>query len=69
MMAVQFLERPAGVDELLLWLQQEHYPWTGTFSPDEVQILEPSQTDARMAPQRVSEAEMDDSLEEVYRRA
>jgi hypothetical protein len=68
-MSVQFLERPAGVDELLLWLQQEHCPWTGTFSPDEVQILEPSQTAARMAPQRVSEAEMDDSLEEIYQRA
>ena len=69
LMALQFLERPAGVDELLLWLEQEHCPWTGTFSPDEVQILEPQQTNPRIAPQPVSEADLDDALEEIYHRA
>jgi hypothetical protein len=28
LMAVKFLEQPAGIDAVLNWLEQEHYPWT-----------------------------------------
>jgi len=69
LMAVHFLEMPAGVDELLLWLEQEHCPWTGAFSPSEVQILDPSQTNSSVAPQRASEAEVEESLDRVYQQA
>jgi len=68
LMAVQFLERPLGVDELLLWLEQEHCPWTGTFSPDEIQIIGSSQADAGIVPQPASKAEVEDLLERIYQR-
>lgn len=31
LMAIKFLEQPNGVQELLYWLEQENFPWTGTF--------------------------------------
>jgi hypothetical protein len=30
LMAVKFLEQPVGIDAVLCWLEQEHYPWTVT---------------------------------------
>jgi hypothetical protein len=28
LMAVKFLEEPAGIESVLNWLEMEHYPWT-----------------------------------------
>ena len=64
LVAAKFLERPAGAHELLLWLEQEHFPWTGTLSP-----FAPSEPDRqeRKQPVTATGAEADESLEEIYR--
>jgi hypothetical protein len=29
LVSIQFVDKPEAVSELLLWLEQEHFPWTG----------------------------------------
>ncbi|HEY7680001.1 MAG TPA: PilZ domain-containing protein [Terriglobia bacterium] len=67
LMAVQFLERPAGVGELLLWLEQENCPWTGTFD-GETRAAEPAHTGVATASQ-VRNTEFENSLERLFQQA
>ena len=64
LVAGKFLERTAGAHELLLWLEQEHFPWTGTLPPATPSEPDPQE---RKQPVTATGMEADESLEEIYR--
>jgi PilZ domain len=38
LLAVQLVQQSSEADQLLWWLEQEHYPWTGTFDDHAVEL-------------------------------
>ena len=66
LVAAKFLERPGGADELLLWLEQEHFPWTGTLPPAVASEPRPPES---AQPVMTTPMEAEESLEEIYRLA
>jgi len=69
LLAIQFLERTAGAQQLLSWLDREHYPWTGGGAVDGEQRGELLQAPALNSAHPVSEAEAEAALESIFREA
>jgi hypothetical protein len=66
LISAKFLERPTGAHELLLWVEQEHFPWTGTLLP--FAANEPDRQE-RKQPVAAAVPEAEKELEEVYQLA
>ena len=67
LMALKFLEQPHGVQELLLWLERENFPWTGTFADLESAPAPPVSPAVLLEAE--SYADLDPALEYVSRPA
>lgn len=64
--AFRFLNQPQGLYELLLWLDQENSPWTGSNASADMDPAPFRQPTSSLLPYQMKDLELEGSLEYLY---